>query len=865
MDTTRNDKENKENLRDIKFSDHNFGLHDKAKENLSIMDHEELETDFDDGRLYKPTMHSENEKDFIKIKKVRDIDHEQINNFVGGSLYGPNKDSEPSKDSEHDALTVSESGSDNDRGIDHEQINDFGEGSLFIKSSKVSEPNKDSENEAKTVSESDSDNASELAHEQNDFDEGSLHGPNKDSVQSKHSENEAETDSESDSDNGKDIDHEQIDDFDQGSLYEPSKDSENEAEEDIVSESDYELDVGSHTQEHLQLHTKGKENHDIDENSLTSEIDDSLSDILPDQSTCTSSKIVVQFPKRNPSAKRANKYHSCVFCGKVYFKLPRHLETLHYSEPKVIAALAFAKKSKNRKLALLEIQNLGDYNHNIEVLKAEKGVLIPKYTTRKDTEEKKYQSYVPCKFCLALYVKDELWKHQKRCKQKPADENSTIRRTPIQDGKFLLPVMENAKQLHTNILMTMKDDDIKEKIIKDRLVLEFGKRLNEGHGHEIHQRQYISQKMRELGRFLIAISAENIKSLEESLMPENWEILIKIINDVAGLSSEKGIYRIPSLALKLGHSLKKCAKLVRTKAIQNGEEDLRNRMQSFLDLFETEWKERVSSKAHSTLHRAKFNRPQILPLVEDVVLLHKYLNDRTKEVQSSDLSVEQKYRDMAAICLTRVILFNRKRSGEAQRIKLENYESVIESQAVDEEILKSITPFEKELCQTHKRIEIMGKRGSRVPVILTKKMMSEIQYLLQLRKKINVPNNYLFGKPESQFPLRGNDCLRRLAYQSGAKNPDRIKSTNLRKQMATLSQVLGLTEGNLDVLAKFMGHDIRVHREFYRLPESSFQLAKVSKILHAINEGRIAEFRGKNLDEIEFDSQGKFFHTNIET
>ncbi|XP_026120818.1 uncharacterized protein LOC113100254 [Carassius auratus] len=58
-------------------------------------------------------------------------------------------------------------------------------------------------------------------------------------------------------------------------------------------------------------------------------------------------------------------------------------------------------------------------------------------------------------------------------------------------------------------------------------------------------------------------------------------------------------------------------------------------------------------------------------------------------------------------------------------------------------------------------------------------------------------------------------------------------------------------------LANFLGHDIRIHREFYRLPEKTLQLAKISKVLMALEQGRLAEFHGKNLDEIGIDPDEK--------
>ena len=73
-----------------------------------------------------------------------------------------------------------------------------------------------------------------------------------------------------------------------------------------------------------------------------------------------------------------------------------------------------------------------------------------------------------------------------------------------------------------------------------------------------------------------------------------------------------------------------------------------------------------------------------------------------------------------------------------------------------------------------------------------------------------------------------------------------------------MTQILGLSEGNQDIIAKFMGHDIRVHRNFYRLPENTVELAKVAKIMYLINTGRISEFKGKDFDDIEFNHTGIF-------
>ena len=58
------------------------------------------------------------------------------------------------------------------------------------------------------------------------------------------------------------------------------------------------------------------------------------------------------------------------------------------------------------------------------------------------------------------------------------------------------------------------------------------------------------------------------------------------------------------------------------------------------------------------------------------------------------------------------------------------------------------------------------------------------------------------------------------------------------------------------MVAGYLGHDITVHREFYRLPESTLQLAKCGKLLMLMDQGQLGEFVGKSLDDIEFDLSG---------
>lgn len=153
-------------------------------------------------------------------------------------------------------------------------------------------------------------------------------------------------------------------------------------------------------------------------------------------------------------------------------------------------------------------------------------------------------------------------------------------------------------------------------------------------------------------------------------------------------------------------------------------------------------------------------------------------------------------------------------------------------------------------------VEIKGKRGRKVPVIFTPELRQCVSLLISTRNAVGIPesNPYVFARPgkQSTKPIRAWDCLRKYATQCEPQltSPSNITSTKLRKYIATVSQVLCLRDNELDWLARHLGHDIRVHREFYRLHESTLEIAKVSKLLLSVDSGKINEWAGKSLADI---------------
>ena len=163
---------------------------------------------------------------------------------------------------------------------------------------------------------------------------------------------------------------------------------------------------------------------------------------------------------------------------------------------------------------------------------------------------------------------------------------------------------------------------------------------------------------------------------------------------------------------------------------------------------------------------------------------------------------------------------------------------------------------------------VQGKRGNKVPIIMTQDIVIAITILIVLRERVGIPpsNPFIFAAPtrNSLSHLRGNDALSiTLEECPGLKCPESIKSTKLRKYVATVSQIIHMEGNELEWLAAHLGHNINVHKKYYRLSDSTIELAKVSKLLLAIDEGNGAKFVGKTLDEITLEGNGQCFHFSI--
>ncbi|KAM3618408.1 uncharacterized protein V6R79_020019 [Siganus canaliculatus] len=568
--------------------------------------------------------------------------------------------------------------------------------------------------------------------------------------------------------------------------------------------------------------------------------------------------IVVGACKKRGGNRLYDKKHYCLYCSKPYAKMARHLESVHEDKPDVAKALSFPKGSKQRKKHLDFIRNKGNFAHNAAVMECGRGELVP---FKRPPKAAQGSEFMHCAYCQALFTRKVLWRHMRTCSLRPGSVKPKPGKNRVQSFcTYALPVPSNVTKQLWGVISAMNPDPVTDIIRRDKVIIDVGQHLLNKGGLSAKNQQCVREKMRELGRLIHnAKKVTSLKKMEDLIDPKKYMETVRAVKATCGYDSETAKFLIPSLANKLGNALVKVSKLLKAQAlISNNEEMLKNATE-FQEVHQEKWNELISATALRNIREAKWNVPSLMPFTEDIQKMHAHLSQKQDEWYDS-LSKgpsAKAWMELAKVCLAQTILFNRRREGEVASMPLAAFSSRDTSDP-HEDVDWALSELEKKLCRHFTRVIIRGKRGRPVPILLPPKMLDAFELLVKLREACGIlqDNQYMFARPGAMTHFRGSDCIRGFAMACGAKCPNALTSTRLRKHAATLSTVLNMTDTEMDQLANFLGHDIRIHREFYRLPEKTLQLAKISKVLMALEQGRLSEFHGKNLDEIGIDPDG---------
>ena len=365
---------------------------------------------------------------------------------------------------------------------------------------------------------------------------------------------------------------------------------------------------------------------------------------------------VARVCKKEDGRRQYDKKLACYFCGNIIrHRIHSHLDACHGDLPEVAESLS--KTGNQRKYAIEKLKNMGNYRHNIKVLSSGKGELIIARRSSKDGAVDP-SDYLPCIHGLAFCKSDELWRHCKTChlRKQISDEKST---GVLAKARMLLEgglqeegnVTDKGMQdLHKHVLLTMRKDAAYKALKEDTLIMQFGNVLLRKLG--TRRKNDVAQRMRQLSRLKLELSDDGAGiQLMDYPTGGCFDEILSAIENVAGLQENaEGIrvFEIPSLALRLGHNLLKCAELKRGMGIRQQNGQLKEEAETFIQLHSSEWTDKVSSIALATLKTNHFNKPEMLPVTEDLVLLKNFLV-QTMEDENKQITKEPSYASWRAL------------------------------------------------------------------------------------------------------------------------------------------------------------------------------------------------------------------------
>lgn len=122
----------------------------------------------------------------------------------------------------------------------------------------------------------------------------------------------------------------------------------------------------------------------------------------------------------------------------------------------------------------------------------------------------------------------------------------------------------------------------------------------------------------------------------------------------------------PSNAIKLKYDVKKMVNAKWAYIMKNESVNTEAKAcKTFLKLMDIEWKSKVTKLAYTVLMRRKYEIRQELPSPEDI---QKLTVGMINELKTIELTAEN-FMDVVKMLQTRLMLYNKRRSGELEVIK----------------------------------------------------------------------------------------------------------------------------------------------------------------------------------------------------
>lgn len=544
--------------------------------------------------------------------------------------------------------------------------------------------------------------------------------------------------------------------------------------------------------------------------------------------------------KKKNNERQTTKKYFCPYCKTIQTKFARHLEFKHRDHEDVQKMMSFEKNTKQRRDIIAKIRKEGIFIHNMDHDSNTGHLMVARRRQRgKRFKNKTVDDYVCCAHCKGFYSKSTIRLHYVHCDKNHEKGAREILKKGRRKTGYMHPRANEV--LRRDVFPVLRDGELKRTIAFDELLVIFGNRLCDKYT-ELRYHDMIRADLRYLGKHLIAARTIDPKITDYAslLRPKHLQTVVEAVKIVAKWNNKTKRFDVPANATRLTNLIKKCAKKYRSECIQQENRKEKERVDNFIELWTDEIPTLINKKAvkdQKTLHRS-INLE--LPTKEDIALLYKYLKDNClKNLNilegSFNLLAWQSLRNYTAVFIQ---IFNRRRPGDVETITLEDFNNPVKvNKKVNPDVYDQLSQSAQKIAGRFTRITTRGKLDRIVPVLLHRFIVKCISLIIKYRKHVGVKNDnpFIFCRyttNSSQKPyIRICPLLRKYAVECGAKFPERLRATKLRKHVATSTAMIGLEDAKVDRLANFMGHHKEIHKNIYRVDVPVAEMTLIAQLL----------------------------------
>lgn len=484
--------------------------------------------------------------------------------------------------------------------------------------------------------------------------------------------------------------------------------------------------------------------------------------------------------------------------------------------------------------------------------------------------KKKDQKLKICIFCHGFFSKQLFFRHTKICGKGKGKGRSISKESNYVIASAQLPSNETEDDngFVKNILSGM-NDDLREICLKDPPIRRVGLLLYQPAKPRTFQN--LRWKLRLLARLKCFLSQGKECSLAELLNVSNFDRMCAYVKNISNNEVEKK--GSPTTAIVYGEIILDLMKSLESQAIREQDSSdckvktegarLLEQIVAVRKVFDIEWKNKVKREARFRQKVKRIENEDVFPVAEDIKIFNEALTEEVTAAAESlqNSRTEANWKNLARALLVKITCFNARRPLEPGLITLKQFEKRKFGSEQETDFISYLTTSEKIIAKHMTIVKVVGKHARIVPVLLINQFVDHIKLLCESRDSCNVSaeNPYVFAFGH-ESPMHAGRATKKMVEKCHEKyrlqRPDLITAKQFRRILGSSVQFLNLKDHEIENICHHLGHDMQTHLNHYRLHSDAAELAKVAKIRLLLDSGKLQEYAGKSLEDVEIRLEG---------